>query len=191
MYKTIFVTNRHLTDHFWEQFQKVIESGVSAVILREKDLSEQEYEALARDAIEICDAKGIPLYLHTYTETAKHLNCQQIHLPLSRFLQMDESEKNAFREIGVSIHSVKEAIKAEQAGAAYVTAGHIFPTDCKKGLEPRGLAFLSEVCRSVTIPVYAIGGITKENAASCISAGAAGICLMSSLMKAEKPECIF
>lgn len=191
MYNTVFVTNRHLTDHFLEQLQKVVQIGVSAVILREKDLSEEDYKALARDAIKICQAEGVPLFLHTYTEAAKQLNCKRIHLPLSRFLEMDESDKKGFCEIGVSIHSVEEAVKAQQAGASYVTAGHIFPTDCKKGLEPRGLSFLQEVCRSVTIPVYAIGGITKKNAASCISAGAAGICLMSSLMKAERPECVF
>ena len=191
MYNTVFVTNRHLTDHFLEQLQKVVQSGVSAVILREKDLSEEDYKTLACDVIKICQAEGVPLFLHTYTEAAKQLNCKRIHLPLSRFLEMDESDKKGFCEIGVSIHSVEEAVKAQQAGASYVTAGHIFPTDCKKGLEPRGLSFLQEVCRSVTIPVYAIGGITKKNAASCISAGAAGICLMSSLMKAERPECVF
>ena len=56
MYNTVFVTNRHLTDHFLEQLQKVVQIGVSAVILREKDLSEQDYKALARDAIKICQA---------------------------------------------------------------------------------------------------------------------------------------
>ena len=75
------------------------------------------------------------------------------------------SHKNAtdyqqfFKVIGTSVHSVEDAIKAEQLGATYMTAGHIFATDCKKGLPPRGLDFLKNVCDTVQIPVYAIGGI--------------------------------
>lgn len=64
-----------------------------------------------------------------------------------------------FNVIGTSVHSVEDAIKAEQLGATYMTAGHIFATDCKKGLPPRGLDFLKNVCDAVLIPVYAIGGI--------------------------------
>ena len=64
-----------------------------------------------------------------------------------------------FKVIGTSVHSVEDAIKAEQLGATYMTAGHIFATDCKKGLPPRGLDFLKNVCDAVEIPVYAIGGI--------------------------------
>ena len=100
---------------------------------------------------------------------------------------MPETEKEQFREIGVSVHSAEEAAQAEAAGASYVTAGHVFRTDCKKDLAPRGLSFLEEVCRAVRIPVYAIGGITPENAGDCLAAGAAGICLMSSLMQAVEP----
>ena len=59
-----------------------------------------------------------------------------------------------FNLIGVSVHSVEEAIFAEKMGAGYVTAGHIFLTDCKKGLAARGLPFLKNVCESVGIPVY-------------------------------------
>lgn len=84
---------------------------------------------------------------------------------------------------GVSVHSVEDARLAEQCGATYLTAGHVFVTDCKKGLAPRGLDFLHEVCSSVKIPVYAIGGINDKNAASCIREGAAGVCVMSGYMR--------
>ena len=57
-----------------------------------------------------------------------------------------------FKVIGTSVHSVEDAIKAEQLGATYMTAGHIFATDCKKGLPPRGLDFLKNVCDAVGIP---------------------------------------
>ena len=68
-------------------------------------------------------------------------------------------KKEKFTKIGISIHSVEEAKEAEQLGASYLTAGHIYATDCKRGLPPRGLGFLKEVCREVSIPVYGIGGI--------------------------------
>ena len=89
---------------------------------------------------------------------------------------------------GVSVHSIDEAIIAERWGADYITAGHIFVTDCKKDIPPRGLDFLREICHRVRIPVFAIGGINKSNYQSVLDAGAAGFCLMSELMKCSKPE---
>ena len=61
--------------------------------------------------------------------------------------------------IGTSVHSVEEAIEAQNLGATYISAGHIFATDCKKGVPPRGLDFLKKVCQTATIPVYSIVGI--------------------------------
>lgn len=87
--------------------------------------------------------------------------------------------------IGVSTHSVEEAEVCERRGADYITASHIFPTDCKRGLPPRGLSWLQEVCRAVRIPVYALGGIDEGNAASCLAAGACGICVMSLCMRPD------
>lgn len=77
----------------------------------------------------------------------------------SNFAKITDEEKKKFTKIGISIHSVEEAKEAEQLGASYLTAGHIYATDCKRGLPPRGLGFLKEVCREVSIPVYGIGGI--------------------------------
>ena len=87
--------------------------------------------------------------------------------------------------IGCSIHSVEEAIMAEKLGASYITAGHIYATDCKKGLAPRGLDFLENVVRSVSIPVYAIGGIDIEGdrRKEVMIRGAAGSCIMSGMMR--------
>lgn len=76
-------------------------------------------------------------------------------------------------------------------GATYITAGHIFATDCKKGVPPRGLDFLSSVCSFVNIPVYAIGGISPVNAQKAIDAGAEGVCIMSGLMTCKSPELVF
>ena len=92
---------------------------------------------------------------------------------------------NDFRMVGSSIHSPEEAIRAQKAGAAYVTAGHVYVTDCKKGLPPRGLEFLKEVCTKVTIPVYAIGGIHAGTGQiqEVMDCGASGGCIMSEMMR--------
>jgi thiamine-phosphate pyrophosphorylase len=98
---------------------------------------------------------------------------------------MSETQKARFRVIGASCHSVEEALEAQQLGCTYITAGHVFATDCKKGLPPRGLDFLRAVCAAVDIPVYAIGGINSENLQDVMKCGAAGGCIMSGLMRGE------
>ena len=74
-------------------------------------------------------------------------------------------------------------MEAQTLGCTYITAGHVFATDCKKGLPGRGVEFLERVCAAVEIPVCGIGGIDSDNIALVRNAGAKGACLMSSLMK--------
>jgi thiamine-phosphate pyrophosphorylase len=85
---------------------------------------------------------------------------------------------------------VEEARYAEDHNAAWLIAGHVFPTDCKKGLEARGLDFLAGVCTSVHIPVYGIGGITEENIAHLPQTGIEGACFMSSFMTHADPAAL-
>ena len=118
---------------------------------------------------------------------AKRLNHKKIHLSLP-MLEKHYNEVKNFEKVGVSIHSLEEGERAITLGATYLTAGHIFQTDCKKDLEPRGLAFLENICRGVDVPVYAIGGISKDNIKLVKETGAKGACLMSSLMKAGANE---
>ena len=82
-------------------------------------------------------------------------------------------------------------MEAEALGCTYVTAGHVFDTDCKRGLPGRGLGFLKEVCGSVSIPVYAIGGIGPDNIADVRKTGAAGACVMSSAMVCADVQAYF
>ena len=171
MYKNICVTNRHLVEgDFLKQLAKVAEGGCDAIILREKDLSEAEYEKLAEQALKVCEIHGTKCILHTYIEAAIRQKADAIHLSFPVWEKINEIQKQKFSQIGVSIHSVEEAVAAAEQGADYLTAGHIFATDCKKGVPPRGLGFLREVCQSVSIPVYAIGGIQEENVKDCIEA---------------------
>ena len=92
-----------------------------------------------------------------------------------------------FSYVGASVHSVSEAKEAEKLGATCLIAGHIFSTDCKKDVPPRGLIFLKEVCESVDIPVFGIGGIAKENASDVLMTGAKGMCIMSEAMTCQHP----
>lgn len=182
MSEIICVTNRKLcqTD-FLRRLEEIAESGVKGIILREKDLTEEEYIALAKETKKVCGEK---LIIHTHEKVAKLLGVKKIHMPMAALENM-RIDKAYFDEIGASCHSVKEAEKAQELGCTYIMTGHIFATDCKKGLQPRGTDFLREVCEAVHIPVYAIGGIDKENMHLVKEAGAKGACVMSGGMVCE------
>ena len=113
---------------------------------------------------------------------AIELGFKNIHLSMIDLENATEKLKY-FDIIGASTHSLEDAKKAEKLGATYVTASHIFATDCKKGLEPRGLDFLKNICDNVNIPVFALGGINEANSKYCYENGAKGVCMMSQAMK--------
>lgn len=193
----IAVTNRKLCSRpLEEQMERVCALGPAAVILREKDLTPEEYGRLGEKVLKICRAFGVDCMYHTFAEEAVKAGVRRIHLPLGTFEALagggdkpPAPKGSRFRDqfdcIGVSVHSVEEALRAQALGAAYVTAGHIYATDCKKGAPPRGLAFLEEVCRAVDIPVWAIGGIGLDGGqlAEVKARGAAGACVMSGMMR--------
>ncbi|MDD3745512.1 MAG: thiamine phosphate synthase [Anaerostipes sp.] len=177
----IAITNRKLCQRpFLEVMEDLSKKNFQSIILREKDLSQKEYEELLEQCIQICGREK--LTVHTYIEAARKANISRIHLPFPLFLERYK-ELEDFEVVGTSIHKVEEGIKAMELGADYVTAGHIFATDCKKGLPPRGLEFLSNVVKEVTIPVYAIGGISEKNIQKVIETGAIGGCIMSGCMR--------
>ncbi|WP_303822788.1 thiamine phosphate synthase [Ruminococcus flavefaciens] len=185
----ICVTARKLcSGDFLGQLEKIAEAAPKYIILREKDLNEDEYSALAKRAMEICSGSGTKLVLHYYWKIAAELGADSIHLPLHILRELTAEDKRSFHLIGASCHSVEDAVEAEKLGADYITAGHVFETDCKKGLPPRGLDFLHSVCESVKIPVYAIGGIAPETFGQVIEAGASGACVMSGFMKCIEPK---
>ena len=180
------VTNRILCkENFLQRVEEIAANKPKGIILREKDLSEKEYKELAENVLMICKKYDVPCILHSFVDVALELGAENIHLPLHILRKMDEKTKETFKIIGASCHSVEEAIEAERLGCTYITAGHVFVTDCKKGLAPRGLEFLQNVCESVSIPVYAIGGISSENINAVRKVGAAGACVMSGLMRCE------
>ena len=152
MFKIIAVTNRKLCHiDFLEQIETLAKSEVDSIILREKDLSEEEYYVLAKNVLRICEKYNKECVLHNFVGVAKRLNHKKIHLSLP-MLEKHYNEVKNFEKVGVSIHS------------------------------------LENICRGVDVPVYAIGGISKDNIKLVKETGAKGACLMSSLMKAGANE---
>lgn len=192
MYKTgdgdripcLCVTNRKLCQgDFYERIQQIVQNReADAILLREKDLSRSEYEKMAEQVLQICQEADMTCILHTFWKSARKLHCRYIHLPLDILETLPDKEKSHFQWIGSSVHSLEQAQRAEESGADYVIAGHVFETDCKRGLPGRGLEFIQKLSGGVHIPVYGIGGICQENAEAVVRVGAAGVCVMSGLM---------
>ena len=162
---------------------------IVSLTLREKDLDKNEYLNLVEKIYPICKKYRIDLILHQNYDLNldKKYKIGGFHLSYEIFKSLNKNIREKlikkYKRIGVSIHSLEEARKVENLGASYVVAGHIFETDCKKGLEPRGLKFVEELSSILTIPIFAIGGIDEKNSQSVIDSGAFSVCMMSSLMK--------
>lgn len=190
MFKLISVTQRSLCkskDAFLDQLEAVAAGGVDSIILREKDLNLENYAKVAQKVIDMCQKNEIDCILHSFPEVALALKHFKIHLPLP-ILEKHPEMGGQFEELGVSVHSLEQAKKALAMGATYLIAGHIFETDCKKGVRPRGVGFLKDICCMTDKPVYGIGGINKENIMQIRETGAKGACIMSGLMKAPDPQ---
>ena len=164
------ISNRKLfqgdRDEYLARLAQIDGLGIP-VVLREKDLPEDEYIDLAREVISRCKNA----ILHTYINAAASLGYRKIHLTMDLLRSSDIS---GFEFVGVSAHTVEDAVEAERLGASYITLSHIFETDCKKG-----------VPKKANIPIYALGGIDGENIDSVFAAGASGAALMSEFMRGE------
>lgn len=168
-----------------ERLTKLTELRPQSVILRAKALDKAAYRTLALQAQQSCKVTGIPLILHSDWQLAHDLGISKLHLPLALLRQMPACKRTHFTWLSTSVHSVEEAIEAQALGATVLIAGHIYTTQCKAGLAPRGLGFLQAVCSAVSLPVYSIGGISFDAAqhAELQANGARGACVMSAYMR--------
>jgi thiamine-phosphate pyrophosphorylase len=165
-------------------------AGIDYIQLREKDLSIRDMESLAREAIQIIWSTAKPrttLLINSRTDVALATEAHGVHLPANdlspnEIRQMWKGGAGALaREISpqaltisISCHSPEEASQAASNGATLALFAPIFEKQAAPGTAPTGLAALREACRA-KISVLALGGITLQNAASCLNAGAAGI----------------
>ena len=155
-------------------------------------MDENEYLNLVEKIYPICKKHKINLILHQNYDLNlddKYM-IEGLHLSYEIFKSLNKNIREElikkYKRIGVSIHSLDEAKEVENLGASYVVAGHIFETDCKKDLKPRGLKFVEDLSSVLTIPIFAIGGINQENSHLVTNSGAFGVCIMLSLMKHQK-----
>lgn len=186
MFDILCVTNRRLCrEDFLVRIEKIAAARPAGVILREKDLTEDEYRELAAKVLQICEKHRTLCILHSFADAAAELKGKALHMPLPALRCLSASDRARFPILGASCHSTEDAAWAESLGCTYITAGHIFDTACKKGTAGRGLAFLQDLCERVSIPVYAIGGIAPENINAVRTAGARGACVMSGPMTWE------
>lgn len=178
------ITNRHLVseEKYFKTLQDASLAGVDRIILREKDLNDEELERLYYK-IKALVSDNTEIIINSNIKVSKKVEEKTLHLPFKDFMKFN-SEKKVIRA-GVSIHSVEEGIRANKEGCNYILASHIFPTKCKEGLEPKGVEFIRELKKVVTCPIIALGGISTENASKVIEAGADGIALMSTFFYCE------
>lgn len=193
--KILVITSRKRFEgeaDFLKQIEKLAAAKPFGIVLREKDLPVKEYSELARKVRDICRSAGASLIVHSHPEVARELGVPALHMPLDALGKMSSEERKEFEVLGASCHSVEDVLRAKALGCDYVTAGHVYATDCKPGLPPRGADFLAEVCGpAAPMPVFALGGLTPARAPEVRRAGAAGFAMMSSAMDAENPAELF
>lgn len=207
-FELVWVTNRRLSEDFFADVRRVAQSGkADKILLRESDLPECEYENLARKTLEVIAecGSGVRLILHTYANVASRLGASELHLSFAKFASTSGKRATNLRDlvkfdgassdkeggggiyasnltqklkIGVSVHSLEQALSAQELGADYVVAGHIFDTPSHELERGRGLKFLREICENLSIKTYAIGGINFENLDKIKDVGAAGAYMM-------------
>ena len=193
--KILVITSRKRfegEEDFLKQIEKIAAAKPFGIVLREKDLPVKEYSVLARKVRDICRSAGASIIIHSHPEVARELGIPALHMPLDALEKMSSEERKEFEVLGASCHSVEDVLRAKALGCDYVTAGHVYATDCKPGLPPRGADFLAEVCGpAAPMPVFALGGLTPARAPEVRRAGAAGFAMMSSAMDAENPAELF
>jgi thiamine-phosphate pyrophosphorylase len=163
-------------------------AGCRWVSLREKDLPEAEQAALLGDLVARARPFGATIGLHGDVEIARSGNAHALHLPAG-------GDAGAAREllgrealIGLSVHAADEARRAAAGIVDYLIAGPVFETQSKPGYGPAiGTAGLAAIVQAAPVPVLAVGGVTADNVAACLRAGAAGVAAMGSVMRAADP----
>jgi thiamine-phosphate pyrophosphorylase len=172
-----------------KRIEELVKAGIRAVQIREKDLCARELLKLSLNIREVTQKNSSKLFLNDRADIAFAVDADGLHIPEHGF-PADEARKILKdRLIGKSAHSLEAAIRAEREGADFITLGPIYDTPSKQKYgKPLGIEILCEVARKISIPLFAIGGITPERAKECIDSGAYGVAVISDLLLTEKPE---
>lgn len=182
MLKVAAITNHELAStNYWDQLEQIAASDVDFIVLREKNLSEEEYTDYAKRALRLCSIHQKTCILQHFGKAAIRLHSPRFQCSLP-YLETHSSLLYYMTTLGVSVHTVEEAVKAEQLGATYLMASHVFPTACKPSDPPIGVDTVKAICKAVKIPVYALGGVTPKTISQLQDVPVKGVALMSGLM---------
>ncbi len=175
---------RHL-----EVASQAVRGGAKTIQLRDKFGSKKELLPIAQQLKELCAEQGALFIVNDHLDLALAADADGLHLG------QDDLPTEVARRLlpigkilGISTHSVNEAKAAQSAGADYIAAGSIYPTTSKEKAEIIGLDGLRQIRRAVTLPIVAIGGITRGNAAEVMAAGADAAAVISAVLAAESPQ---
>ena len=168
--------------------EEALRGGVTLVQLREKHLDKDDFRTEALEIQALCRRYGVPLLINDDVELALEIGADGVHVGQDDLEAGQARAKlGPDRIIGVSAHSVEEALRAQAAGADYLGAGAVFPTGPKGDASCLPLAVLRDICAAVDIPVAAIGGIGPDNIGRLRGSGAAGVAVVSALFAQPDP----
>ncbi|HSF58987.1 MAG TPA: thiamine phosphate synthase [Candidatus Binatia bacterium] len=186
------VTDRNQTggrDLDWV-LEQALDGGVRAVQLREKDLSGRDLFLLAERCQKLCQTYQAALFINDRVDVALAVDAAGVQLgKLSIPVETARTLLGSQKLIGVSTHTLQEAKEAEQSGADFVLFGPVYFTASKAVYgSPQGLSALKTIVDNISLPVYAIGGITLENIQSTKNIGVRGVALISAIVSASHPK---
>lgn len=185
------VTDRAWTGNqtLYEQVESALKGGVTCVQLREKELDDEAFLKEALEISKLCKSYNVPFFINDNVDIAIKCHADGIHVG------QEDMEASRVRErvgedmmIGVSVHSVDEALEAVKNGADCLGVGSMFTTSTKKDVDLLSKETLCDICAAVDIPVVAIGGINRSNILKLSGCGADGVALVSAIFSSEDIE---
>lgn len=178
------ITDRHWLNgrSLYEVVKESLDGGVTFLQLREKQLDEDHFLEEAKKLQGLCSEYNVPFIINDNVEIARAINADGVHIGQSDMEMKEAREKlGPDKIIGVSAHTKEEALLAQAQGADYLGVGAVFPTSSKDDAESVSYETLKEICDVVSIPVVAIGGITKDNLHQLSGSGISGISVISAI----------
>ena len=178
------VTDRHWLgeETLYDQVKKALDGGATLVQLREKKLDRENFLAEAKEIQKLCKEYGVPFVINDEVSIAKDIDADGVHVGQSDMEAMDVRKiLGPDKILGVSAQTVEQAIIAEKHGADYLGVGAVFTTGSKDDADDVSHETLKAICEAVSIPVIAIGGITKDNVAELAGSGICGVAVISAI----------